>query len=180
ISSEASAARLPPHSFASSRISFESTSRVFCASPCTFFVAAEPRPSASAPLLTRVLIALQARAIVSMRRRRSALMRFFCFCLETRNWVSVIRFMGHLFYALACEPGAAQEKGREQPVHRRHAGGGGERARGERDEGMAAVQERGAQAHRLALASGRRGLVEERHDDRLRAAEREPHGARQR
>src|SRR5262245_34298094 len=108
---------------------------------------------------------LHARAMVSMRSRRSALMSFLSRWRETRNWLSVIRLVMTSFYALARKPGTAQEKRGEQPVHRRHAGGGRERARGERDEGMAAVQERGAQAHRLALAPGRRGLVEERHDD---------------
>src|SRR4051812_49924815 len=44
ISSETSAARLPPHSFASSRISFDITSRFFCISPWTFSVPASPRP----------------------------------------------------------------------------------------------------------------------------------------
>src|SRR5438093_13125157 len=67
ISSEARAARLPPHSLASSRISLDSTSSFFCTSPCTLRVAAPPRPSPSAPLLTRVLIALQARAISTRR-----------------------------------------------------------------------------------------------------------------
>jgi hypothetical protein len=38
------------------------TSSFFCVSPCTFCMPAAPWPSASAPLLTRVLIALQARA----------------------------------------------------------------------------------------------------------------------
>src|SRR5688500_11935434 len=93
ISSEASAARLPPHSLASSRISLDSTSRVFCASPCTLRVAAEPSPSASAPLLTRVLMPLQARAMVSISSRRSGLIRFLSRCRETRNWESVMRFM---------------------------------------------------------------------------------------
>src|SRR5262245_30410046 len=180
ISSEASAARFPPHSLASSRISFESTSSVFWASPCTFFVAAEPRPSASAPLLTRVLMALHARAMVSMSSRRSALMRFLSRWRETRNWLSVIRFVMGSFYALSREPGAAQEKRCEQPVHRRHPGGRRDGTRGERDEGVAAVEEGGAQPHGLALAPGRRSLVEQRHDDRLRAAQADAEHERER
>src|SRR3954469_5086314 len=165
ISSEASAARLPPHSFASSRISFESTSSVFCASPWTFLVAAPPSPSASAPLFTRVLMPLHARAIVSMSRRRSALMSFLSRWRASRNWLSVMRFMAALFYSLACEPGAAQEERGEQPEHRPHAGHRRKGARGQRNHRVAAVQERGAHADRLALASRRRGLVKERHDD---------------
>src|SRR5262249_5894942 len=167
-------ARLPPHSFASSRISFESTSSVFCASPWTLLFPAEPKPSASAPLFTRVLIPLHARAIVSMSRRRSALMSCLSRWRATRNWLSVIRFMAALFYSPAREPGAAQEKRGEQPVHRPHAGDRGQGAGAERNERVAAVEERGAHAHRLALATGRRSLVEERHDHRLRAAQAEP------
>src|SRR5215470_7009494 len=152
ISSEASAARLPPHSFASSRISLESTSSVFCASPWTLLFPAEPRPSASAPLLTRVLIPLHARAIVSMSRRRSALMSFLSRWRATRNWLSVIRFMVALFYSAAREPGATEEKRGEQPVHRPHAGERRQGAGAERDQCVAAVQERGAHPHRLPLA----------------------------
>src|SRR5262249_14673174 len=167
-------ARLPPHSFASSRISFESTSSVFCASPWTLLFPAEPKPSASAPLFTRVLIPLHARAIVSMSRRRSALMSFLSRWRATRNWLSVIRFMAALFYSPAREPGAAQEKRGEQPVHRPHAGNRGQRAGAERNERVAAGEERGAHALRLAGETGRGGLVEGRHDDRLRAAQAEP------
>ena len=65
---EASAARWPPHSLASSSTSLAITSSFFCASPCTFSVPAEPSTSPSAPLLTRVLIALQARATTSMQQ----------------------------------------------------------------------------------------------------------------
>src|SRR3970040_1186017 len=134
ISSETSAARLPPHSFASSRISFESTSSFFCASPWTFSEPAEPSPSASAPLLTRVLIALQARAMVSISRRRSALIRFLPRWRSIRNWVRLTRFMGS-FYLLPRVPGAGEQAGGEQHEHRRHAERGRERAGGERDEG---------------------------------------------
>ena len=45
------------------------------------------------------------------------------------------------------------------------------RAGGERDEGLAGVDHGGADAHRLALAAGRRRFVEQRHDHRLRRAE---------
>src|SRR3989454_1244754 len=98
ISSEARAARLPPHSLASSKISLDSTSSFFCTSPCTLRVAAPPRPSPSAPLLTRVLIALQARAMVSISRRRSALISFLSRCRSIRNCVRWTRRMG-AFYA---------------------------------------------------------------------------------
>ena len=54
---------------------------------------ASPRPSASAPLFTRVLIALQARAMVSISRRRSALIRLRSRWRETRNWERVTRLM---------------------------------------------------------------------------------------
>src|SRR5688572_1164652 len=179
ISSEARAARLPPHSLASSRISFDSTSSVFCASPCTFLVAAAPSPSASAPLLTRVLIPLHARAMVSMSSRRSALMSFLSRWRDRRNWLRVIRLMGS-FYSPPAEPCTAQEQGGDEPERGRHAGRGRQRAGSERNQGMAGVQERGAQSHRLALPAGRRGLVEERHDDRLGAAQADSQDERQR
>src|SRR5438445_4071882 len=137
-SSEANAARLPPQTLASMRISLESTSSFFCASPCTLSVPAPPSPSASAPLLTRVLIALQARAMVSSSSRRSALITFCCW-RPTRNCVSVIRFMRALFYALSGEPSAAQEQRRDQREHRSHAERRGHRTGGERNEGLAAV-----------------------------------------
>src|SRR5258706_2780894 len=174
-SSEAKAARLPPQTFASSKISLESTSSFFCTSPWLFSESREPCPSARAPLLTRVLIALQARAIVSRRSRRSALIRSFC-CRPTRYWVSVTRRMRRILRGAGSrpfveldlgEPGAAEQTGGDQAEHRRHARRGRERAREERDQRVAAVEQRGAQAHRLALAPGGRRLVEERHDHRL-------------
>ena len=44
-------------------------------------------------MLTRVLIALQARAMVSISSRRSALIRFLSRWRATRNWESVTRLM---------------------------------------------------------------------------------------
>src|SRR5690606_18643091 len=75
ISSEAQAARCPPQALASSRISLESTSSFFCASPCTLPVPASPSTPPSAPLPTAIEMLVQARATTAISWRRSALMR---------------------------------------------------------------------------------------------------------
>src|SRR5207248_2651719 len=60
---------------------------------------------------------------------------------------------------LSSEPCAAKKQRRDQRENRRHAERARDGAGGERDEGLAAVQHRGANTYRLALAPGRRGFV---------------------
>src|SRR5207342_2996121 len=91
-----------------------STSSFFCASPCTFTLAASPLPASprmlpSAPLPTAVAIVLQARATTSISRRRSALMWPAC-CSSIRNRVREMGFAG--FIGGSAERGPAIVKGR--------------------------------------------------------------------
>src|SRR4051812_40197460 len=120
-------------------------------------VPALPWPSARAPLLTRVLMALQARAIVSSRSRRSALMRFLSRCRASRNWLRVTRRMPCILRRLsaiarrrlaASEPCGAEQAAGQQPEHGRHADGQRESAGAQRNERLAGVDHGGADAYR--------------------------------
>ncbi|KAG1249810.1 hypothetical protein G6F65_018981 [Rhizopus arrhizus] len=92
ISSEALAARWPPHALAWSRISLLMTSSFFCASPCTLPVPASPSTPPRAPLLTAMEMLVQARATTAISWRRSALMRPAC-CSWIRKRVNEVRDM---------------------------------------------------------------------------------------
>src|SRR5512139_4304459 len=91
ISSEAMAARWPPHSLASISTSLAMMSSFFCTSPCTFSLCALPSTSPSAPLLTLMLMRLQARATTSISRRSWAGMWPCWRCCSTRYWVRLMR-----------------------------------------------------------------------------------------
>src|SRR5258708_6770291 len=91
ISSDAMAARWPPHSFASISTSLAMMSSFFWISPCTFSLSALPITSPSAPLLTLMLMLLQARATTSISKRSSAGMLPCRRCCSTRYRV---RLMG--------------------------------------------------------------------------------------
>src|SRR5690606_37393972 len=96
ISSEAMAARWPPHSLASSRISLESTSSFFWTSPWMFSLSRLPNTPPRAPLPTAWPMALQARATISISSRTSGRSAVAPRCCSTRYWVRVLRFMGCL------------------------------------------------------------------------------------
>ena len=87
------APRLPPHSLASSRMSLAITSSFFWASPCTLPVPASPSTPASAPLFTEWAMALQARATVSINRRRSGGSAPCWRCSSIRNREREIRLL---------------------------------------------------------------------------------------
>src|SRR5574343_260966 len=84
ISSEAMAARWPPHSLASSRMSLDSTSSFFCASPCTLSLPASPSTPPSPPLPMSTEMVWQARETISIRNLRSPVMAPLVRCSSVR------------------------------------------------------------------------------------------------
>src|SRR5258708_2315277 len=87
ISSEAMAARWPPHSLASISTSLAMMSSFFWTSPCTFSLPAVPSTSPRAPLLTLMAMRLQARATISMSRRSCGASWASPRCCSIRYWV---------------------------------------------------------------------------------------------
>ena len=124
-----------------------------------------------------MLIALQARAMVSMRSRRSALISFLSRWRATRNCDSVTRLMRRILYLLANHAPPSRKAASTQNT------GAMPTAVDAAPEasGMSVWLPLRSEVRRPTASPGARagGGVEERHDDRLRAAEAQAEHERQ-